>query len=241
MFAFLFMGVGIWISGFPIGILWGILGFLIDLKFYFFDWRLQKNIYQEQLEFYLIAFPLLSRLISSDGGMNSSQWKYLEYVLFYENLVKLSYWEITLIRKRMIFTIRNNITFSSLLVSLLQRNNSNEQLEWLLFQADKLIRVNKQPSNETLYFLKILRLSLQKEETKEEQFFSVRILGAYDILGCHPQNSTEEIKETFRRLVRLHHPDALPDYLSDEEFEQATQRFVSIFKAYHSIKKERGF
>jgi DnaJ like chaperone protein len=64
---------------------------------------------------------------------------------------------------------------------------------------------------------------------------------AYAVLGLTSAASDEEIRRTWRRLVREHHPDRLTAKGMPEEFvRQANQTLGAINAAYDRIAKERG-
>ncbi|HET6469239.1 MAG TPA: TerB family tellurite resistance protein [Geminicoccaceae bacterium] len=64
---------------------------------------------------------------------------------------------------------------------------------------------------------------------------------AYAVLGLTRSASAEEIKGTYRKLVREHHPDRLTAKGMPEEFvRQANQTLAAINAAYDRIAKERG-
>lgn len=63
----------------------------------------------------------------------------------------------------------------------------------------------------------------------------------YRVLGLARTASDEEIKKTYRRLIRENHPDRLTAEGMPEDFiEVATQRMAAINAAYDAIAKERG-
>ncbi len=64
---------------------------------------------------------------------------------------------------------------------------------------------------------------------------------AYAVLGLKPTASDDEIKKTYRRLVREHHPDTLTGKGMPEEFiDQATKTLAAINSAYDRIAKRRN-
>jgi DnaJ like chaperone protein len=64
----------------------------------------------------------------------------------------------------------------------------------------------------------------------------------YKILCCTPANSDQEIKSSYKRLIKDFHPDAVISKGLPEEFVQfATGRFREIQDAYEKIRKERAF
>ncbi len=63
----------------------------------------------------------------------------------------------------------------------------------------------------------------------------------YKLLNCSPENSDQEIKANYKRLVKDFHPDTIISKGLPEEFVQfATQRFQEIQEAYDNIRQERG-
>jgi DnaJ like chaperone protein len=63
---------------------------------------------------------------------------------------------------------------------------------------------------------------------------------AYAVLGITRSASDDEIKQTYRKLVREHHPDRLvAKGMPEELVDQANKRLASINAAYDRIEKER--
>jgi DnaJ like chaperone protein len=64
---------------------------------------------------------------------------------------------------------------------------------------------------------------------------------AYAVLGLARSASDDEIKQTYRKLVREHHPDRLvAKGLPPEFVEQANKTLAAINAAYDRIEKERN-
>jgi DnaJ like chaperone protein len=63
----------------------------------------------------------------------------------------------------------------------------------------------------------------------------------YKILNCSSEDSDQEIKSSYKKLVKDFHPDTLVSKGLPEEFSEfATGRFREIQEAYEKISKERG-
>ena len=63
---------------------------------------------------------------------------------------------------------------------------------------------------------------------------------AYGVLGAERSASHDEIRSTYRRLMRQHHPDRLAAQgLPEEMKEEATRRTQQIQKAYQTIREAR--
>ena len=64
----------------------------------------------------------------------------------------------------------------------------------------------------------------------------------YTILGVTKDSSIDEIKKSYRKLVKENHPDTLRSRGQPEEFQAiAAEKFRSIQQAYEVVKEERGF
>jgi DnaJ like chaperone protein len=63
----------------------------------------------------------------------------------------------------------------------------------------------------------------------------------YQMLNCTAQSTDEEIKRSYKKLVKEFHPDTIiAKGLPDEFIEFATRRFQEIQGAYEQIRKTRG-
>ncbi len=64
----------------------------------------------------------------------------------------------------------------------------------------------------------------------------------YAVLNCTPQSSDQEIKSSYKKLVKEFHPDTIVSKGLPEEFINfATRRFQEIQDAYERVRKERSF
>ena len=64
----------------------------------------------------------------------------------------------------------------------------------------------------------------------------------YKMLNCSPESSTEEIKSSYKKLVKEFHPDKIISKGLPEEFiDFASKRFQEIHESYGKIRQERGF
>jgi DnaJ like chaperone protein len=62
------------------------------------------------------------------------------------------------------------------------------------------------------------------------------------MLNCTPQSSNQEIKSSYKELVKDFHPDTIVSKGLPEEFTDfATKRFREIQEAYEKIGQERNF
>ena len=61
----------------------------------------------------------------------------------------------------------------------------------------------------------------------------------YDTLQVRPSADMEEIKRSYRRLVRQYHPD-LHGHLDDKGLESMKGKAAALNEAYREIRKARG-
>ena len=58
----------------------------------------------------------------------------------------------------------------------------------------------------------------------------------YTILGCHPNASEEELKNSYKKMAREHHPDSIMHLNDHTKINEYTQRFQQIQEAYQALK-----
>lgn len=64
----------------------------------------------------------------------------------------------------------------------------------------------------------------------------------YRTLNCTMQSTDEEIKSSYKKLVKEYHPDMIISKGLPEEFvDVATKKFQEIQEAYTNVRQERGF
>jgi DnaJ like chaperone protein len=64
----------------------------------------------------------------------------------------------------------------------------------------------------------------------------------YEVLNCSVDSSNDEIKSSYKKLVKEFHPDTIISKGLPEEFIKfATTRFQEIQGAYEKIRQERNF
>ncbi len=87
----------------------------------------------------------------------------------------------------------------------------------------------------------IFHISDQQFDTMKEAYFK-DVDRFYKVLNCTPECSHEEIKASYKKLVKDFHPDTIVSKGLPEEFtEFATKRFQEIQEAYENIRRERNF
>jgi DnaJ-class molecular chaperone len=94
---------------------------------------------------------------------------------------------------------------------------------------------------------KKIRVQLSEVSANYQQFFSTSdneqavsrsssCKSDYDLLGIEPGASAEEIKQAYRTLVKMTHPDRFA-HESEEVRKQMTKKFQEIQQAYENLTK----
>lgn len=64
----------------------------------------------------------------------------------------------------------------------------------------------------------------------------------YEVLGCPPSSTNDEIKRKYRELLAKYHPDKFIGQNLDKEFvDLASRKFQEIQEAYDALRSRRGF
>ena len=87
-------------------------------------------------------------------------------------------------------------------------------------------------------FSNLFKISLADFDSIKAMFVD-QIGSAYKILEVTSDATNDEIKKSYRRLVKIHHPDKLQN-LDDGYKKIAKEKFQKIQDAYEKIKKERS-
>jgi len=203
--------------------------------------------------FFTSLFSMLGKIAKADGVVTEPTIKLINN--FIENSLQLDNEA-----RRRVITVFNQAKDSSL--------PFDEYAKKFLHSINQLPEFNERKS-ETL--LNIVGLLLQISSTnhqysvKQEQMIlsAVEIFGInhdlyqqiktgyyptfqdhtkyYQILGCTPGDSIEDIKKKYRRLVQDYHPDkVLSKGLAPEFVTFANKKFQEIQCAYEAIKQERN-
>ena len=240
MIGFLSLGIGVWIWGIPWGLCALFLGFPFDIWLWFHRHPFFSGESKEETRFYLLAYSLLLKMVSAGGGLAANQFEYLEFILNYANLRRLSVPEIEKVRKELLSLSRKGVTFHELLRALSQSGFSQDKIDWLWMHASRIVNLKKGHSAETALFFKQFKEAFKIQE-EGQKIAEVHLLDSYGILGCSAHSSNEEIKTNFRLLAKRYHPDAQSSLISEQEMARITEQFLTIFEAYSQVRKERNF
>jgi DnaJ like chaperone protein len=118
-------------------------------------------------------------------------------------------------------------------------------LEELLAGLFHIARADGPPSRPELSFLRRVAEIFGFDEAQfgrvRDRFMPAPEADPYDVLGLAQDASDEEVKKTYRRLIREHHPDGLlARGLPRDRIGEATGKMAAINAAYDIIAKRRG-
>jgi DnaJ like chaperone protein len=202
-----------------------------------------RSVEQAQAAYFISMFSILGKLAKVDGAINR------EEIAVVENFIS---------------TLRIPEQEKQFARRIL--NEAKDSPYSIADFAEQLYRMNSRQSTVLLSFMDLLfKLAAadgglhQNEEAallrirdvfhiSEQQFNNIKARyfkdtdRYYRILNCSQENSDQEIKASYKKLVKDFHPDTVISKGLPEEFVQfATVRFQEIQDAYENVRKERSF
>jgi DnaJ like chaperone protein len=198
---------------------------------------------EAQFTFFVAAFSMLAKLVKADGRVSKEEIDAVENFMVYDlNLNPESKRLATNIFHTAIDSPDNFNAFAGQFYSQFR-----SQYQMLDLMIDILLRVSVADgtlsANEEKLILSAVRIfnfndekyrKLKSKYVKESNRY-------YAILGCDKNDSDEDIKKQYRKLVSDYHPDKIASKGLPEEFTKfANDKFREIQEAYEVIKKEKG-
>ena len=210
------------------------VGLFIEKNFTFSS----KNLSTSSGKFELNLLGLAAILIKSDGEVSQNELDYVRKYfvsVFGKN------------RANNIFKIFNEninkqkISSTEICRFFLLRSNYETRLQLIHFLFS-VAKADGMVSNNELLKLKefsnLFKISLADFDSIKAMFVD-QIGSAYKILEVSSDATNEQIKSSYRRLVKIHHPDKIQN-LDDSYKKIAKEKFQKIQDAYEKIKKERA-
>lgn len=210
------------------------IGLFIEKNFNFSS----KNLPNSSGKFELNLLGLAAILIKSDGEVSQNELDYVRKYfvsVFGKN------------RANKIFKIFNKnvnkqkISYLEICNFFLTSSNYATRLQLIHFLFS-VAKADGMVSNNELLKLKefsnLFKISLADFDSIKAMFVD-QIGSAYKILEVTSDATNDEIKKSYRRLVKIHHPDKLQN-LDDVYKKIAKEKFQKIQDAYEKIKKERS-
>lgn len=197
---------------------------------------------QSQAAYFVSMFSILGKLAKVDGQVTKAEIAVIEDFLRNLNIPER---EKHFAKQVFNESKRSPYTIDDFAIQMYQINRHQPTI--LLSFMDLLFKLvaadgNLQPTEEAALtrIKEIFRISdRQFNNLKESYFKDVDMY--YKILNSEPEDSNEEIRANYKKLVKDFHPDTIISKGLPEEFIQfATKRFQEIQVAYEKVRKERG-
>jgi len=206
-----------------------------------------SSIDQTQMVFFVGAFSMLAKMVTSDGSMVTSERQKVEE--FITRDLKLGPDGRNAALRVFNAALSNNAgTFDQFALQFYQ--NFSHERALLELMMDVLVRVAaadgtiSDPERRLINAAaRTFRISdaLLASIIKRYSSISASPSKAYSVLNLTPDASIEEIKKAYRKLSIEFHPDTVASKGLPEEFTRfATEKFRAIQEAYDTIKAERG-
>jgi DnaJ like chaperone protein len=196
-----------------------------------------------QTTFFIAVFSMLAKLVRADGHITREEIDSIEKIMAQD--LNLDFQS-----REMAVNIFNTVlhspqSFQDYAVQFYSRFHFQPQL--LEFMLDLLFKVStahgklKKSEEELLISAaKIFQFNEQRYLHIKSRYVHVTDQ-SYAVLDCSPDDSDDQIKSRYRKLVREFHPDAIAAKGLPEEFTAfAQEKFRNIQEAYENIKRERG-
>jgi DnaJ like chaperone protein len=198
---------------------------------------------QHQLTFFVAAFSMLAKLAQADGRVTKEEIDSIEG--FMEKDLRLD----SQGRHAALNIFRTALnapgSFSDFARQFYgQFYNQPQMLELMI---DILIRVavsdGSMTNGEEILIqsaVNTFSFSPQRYEQLKSQYVKTADT-SYAVLGCHPQDSDEQVKRCYRQRVQEYHPDKIAAKGLPDEFTRFAQdKFREIQEAWEKIKTARG-
>jgi DnaJ like chaperone protein len=198
---------------------------------------------QAQAAYFVSVFSLLGKLAKADGVVSKDEIAVVEEFIDHMNM--------QVQEKQFAKRVFNEAKDSAYSVDdfafqFYQMNRSRPAI--LISFMDVLFKLaaadGKLHPSEVAVLQKIRNI-FRLNDTQYEAIKSVHFKNNdkyYKTLNCTHESSDQDIKTSYKNMVKEFHPDTIMAKGLPEEFIQfATQRFQEIQEAYESIRKERNF
>ncbi len=202
-----------------------------------------ENAERTQATYFISLFSILGKLSKIDGVVTREE---IAVVQNFINNLPIAENEKQFARQVFIESKDSRYTIEDFAIQLYQAAGNQPTL--LLSFLDLLFKIaaadgTLHPAEETaLKSVKdIFRISdVQFENIKAIYFKDIDKY--YKILNVTPESSDQEIKSSYKKLVKDFHPDKIVSKGLPEEFiDFAANRFHEIQESYEKIRQERGF
>lgn len=198
---------------------------------------------EAQLTFFVAAFSMLAKLAKADGKVTQGEIDTINRFMLQD--LKLDPYSRMVAMNIFKAAVESPNTFDEFASQFYGQFHAQPEL--LELMIDILLRVSvadgvMNPHEENMILSAVRIFGFNEAAYKQLRSRYIQTAGKYyAILGVQPEDSDDEIKSRYRKLVMEYHPDRIVSKGLPEEFTKfAQEKFREIQDAYDEIKKERG-
>jgi DnaJ like chaperone protein len=202
-----------------------------------------RHVEQTQAAYFISIFSILGKFAKLDGVVTSDE---ISVTQGFINSLPMREGEKQFAKKVFREAKDSRYSIEDFAAQFYQINRQRPELRLsffdLLFQVAAADRVFHAAEEASLIRIKeIFQISDQQYNNIKSIYFE-EVDKNYKLLNCTPESSNQEIKSSYKKLVKDFHPDRIVSKGLPEEFtEFATKRFREIQGAYEKIRRERNF
>ncbi|MDD2315955.1 MAG: TerB family tellurite resistance protein [Desulfobacterales bacterium] len=194
--------------------------------------------------FYTSTFSMLAKLVHIDGCVSQEEIDAIEDFMIQD--LELNTESRNLAVKIYRSALQSEKSFQDFAVSYYRHQHARPQM--LEFMIDVLMRIAVADGGLKECEEKLIRSAAAIFNVSDDAYRAIRakhvspLDQAYAVLESEPRDSSETIKQKYRRLAADYHPDKIASKELPEAFVQFAQdKFREIQSAYETIRHERGF
>ena len=188
---------------------------------------------------------LLSYISKADGVVSENEVDYVKNLLINEkfNNTQIN-WCSKVFNKYKKIKYNKNVLFN--IEKLLNKDIQTKKI--ILYHCMELSYIDNNISqNQKLIIddiVTIFKIPISDYESIKQrlQGYNSDIDKYYKVLGLEVGASYDEVKKSYRRLIKIYHPDKyLSKDVSEEMLKDINEKIIKINEAYEYIKKQKGF
>jgi DnaJ like chaperone protein len=198
---------------------------------------------EAQFTFFVAAFSMLAKIAKADGKITQGEIDTVNRFMLQD--LKLDPYSRMVAMNIFQAAVESSNTFEEFASQFYGQFHAQPEL--LELMIDILLRVSvadgvMNPHEERLILSAVQIFGFTESAYQQLRSRYIQTAGkAYAILGVQPDDSDDEIKSRYRKLVMEYHPDRIVSKGLPEEFTKfAQEKFREIQDAYDDIKNERG-
>jgi DnaJ like chaperone protein len=233
--------------GGPLGAVAGaVFGHAFDSSNDFFDAEEKLRLSsgeESQMTFFVAAFSMLAKLVQSNGRMSQAELDTIEG--FMQGDLRLSPESRHIASNIFQAALNSPGTFEQFAAQFYQHFHFQPQM--LELMLDILLRVATSDGNLSPNEEKFILSAATAFHFSQDRYHSLKsryiddLARYYGVLGCTAQDSDDQVKRQYRKMVQEYHPDKIAAKgLPDEFTKFAADKFREIQEAYERIKQQRN-